>query len=73
MKSTYLNMLIKACMPTVKDTKGMYYSNLIKDMDEHQAVNFAITKVREATDEIRKTNEHLEKALDLMEAQHLSR
>jgi hypothetical protein len=57
----------------MRTRNNQYYMDILKDMDEEQAVDFAIAKVREAIEDTRRTNERLEKALDLMEAIHLSR
>ena len=51
---------------------NQYYNDMIKDMDEDQAVDYAIAKVREAIEQTQRTNERLEKTLDLMETRHLS-
>jgi hypothetical protein len=51
---------------------NQYYNDMIKDMDEDQAVDYAIAKVREAIEHTQLTNERLEKTLDLMETRHLS-
>lgn len=50
-----------------------YYRDMIRDLNEGQAIDFAMAAVKGAIDDTRKTNERVEKALDFMEARYLYR
>ena len=65
-------LLLEILKIVMEKITNQYYNDMIKDMDEDQAVDYAIAKVREAIEHTQRTNERLEKTLDLMETRHLS-
>jgi hypothetical protein len=56
----------------MEDTEETNYSNLLKDMDENQAVIFASAKVRGAVVDTQQTIKRVNMVLDLMSDRQLA-
>jgi hypothetical protein len=56
-------------MGTITDRN---HEDIIRDMDESQALNHVILAVREAIEDTRRTRKRVNRTLELMEARHFS-